>query len=115
MIYEKKSQKLVSLHTFYFRLLKHIFIAGAIIMISITMGAIGYHKLESLTWVNSFYNASMILTGMGPVNVLHNNTSKIFASLFAVYGGIVILAITGIILAPLAHRLLHIFNLSEED
>ncbi len=57
----------------------------------------------------------MILTGMGPVTVLKHDSSKIFASVFAVYGGTIILAITGIVLAPLAHRLLHIFNLSEED
>jgi hypothetical protein len=57
----------------------------------------------------------MILTGMGPVTVLKHDSSKIFASVFAVYGGIIILAITGMVLAPLAHRLLHIFNLSEED
>ena len=113
--FEKKSQKLLPLQTFYLRLFKHLLIATIIVVFSISIGAVGYHQLESLSWVDAFYNASLILTGMGPVNVLHKDTSKIFASLYAVYGGIVILAITGIVLAPLAHRLLHIFHLSERD
>jgi len=115
MAYERKNQKLLPIETFYWRIIKHILIAGIIVAISIYMGAIGYHILESLSWVDSLYNASLILTGMGPVNVLHRDISKIFASFYAVYGGIIILAITGIILAPLAHRLLHIFHLSERD
>jgi hypothetical protein len=115
MVFGTKNQKLISLNTFYLRLLKHVLIAGLIVAVSISIGAIGYHSLEEMKWIDTIYNASMILTGMGPVTVLKHDSSKIFASVFAVYGGIIILAITGMVLAPLAHRLLHIFNLSEED
>ena len=115
MVFEKKNQKLISINTFYLRLLKHVLIAGLMVAVSISIGAIGYHSLEEMKWIDAIYNASMILTGMGPVTVLKHDSSKIFASVFAVYGGIIILAITGLVLAPLAHRLLHIFNLSAED
>jgi hypothetical protein len=93
----------------------HLLVAGGLVFISIFGGAYGYHVLEGFNWIDSFYNASMILTGMGPVSVLKNDSTKIFASLFAVYGGIVLLAITGIILSPLAHRLLHLFHLKENE
>jgi len=115
MAFEQKDQKLIPFTDFLFRILKHVMIAGGVVSLSILIGTLGYHFFENLSRIDSFYNASMILSGMGPVTVLKKSTSKIFASLFAIYGGIVILAITGIILAPLAHRLLHIFHLNESD
>jgi len=115
MAYERKHQKLISKSRFYVRILEHLVVAIGLVFISIGGGAIGYHFIEGLSWIDSIYNASMILTGMGPVSILHKDISKIFAALYAIYGGIVLLAITGIILAPLAHRLLHLFHLREEE
>ena len=115
MAFERKNQKLLSKPDFYIRIVKHVLVATMLVAFSIAWGAVGYHLLEKISWIDSFYNASMILTGMGPVNILHHDSSKIFASLYAVYGGIILLAITGIIMAPLAHRLLHIFHLQEND
>lgn len=115
MAYEKRTQHLLSQSGFLFRLLQHVAVALGLVVLSIALGAAGYHFLEGLNWIDSVYNATMILTGMGPVNTLHHDISKIFASCYAVFGGIVILAITGIILAPLAHRLLHLFHLKEDE
>jgi hypothetical protein len=115
MAYERKSDKLLSKNQFYLRLALHLTVALGLVLISIGFGAIGYHWFEGISWVDSIYNASMILTGMGPVTVLKKDVSKIFASMYAIYGGIILLAITGIILAPLAHRLLHLFHLKESE
>lgn len=115
MAYERKSEKLLSKNQFYIRLCLHLTVALGLVLISIGFGAIGYHGFEGITWVDSIYNASMILTGMGPVTVLKKDVSKIFASMYAIYGGIILLAITGIVLAPLAHRLLHLFHLKEAE
>ncbi|HOY95772.1 MAG TPA: hypothetical protein PK509_08550 [Catalimonadaceae bacterium] len=115
MAFERKSDKLLSKNQFYLRLSLHLTVALGLVVISIGFGAIGYHGFEGISWVDSIYNASMILTGMGPVTVLKKDITKIFASLYAIYGGIILLAITGIILAPLAHRLLHLFHLREAE
>lgn len=115
MAYEKHNQHLLSQRGFFVRLLQHLAVALGLVVLSIALGAAGYHFLEGLNWIDAIYNATMILTGMGPVSPLQRDVSKIFASCYAVFGGIVILAITGIILAPLAHRLLHLFHLKENE
>lgn len=115
MVFERKNDRLLGLGHFYLRLLKHFAIAFGLVIISIWFGAVFYHHLEAMSWVDAVYNASMILTGMGPVSHLENDSTKIFASFYAVYGGVVILAITGILLSPIAHRILHVFHLKEND
>jgi hypothetical protein len=74
-----------------------------------------YSLLEEMSRMDSIYNASMILTGMGPVTKLNHDISKLFASAYAIYGGVILLAITGIVLAPIAHRILHLFHLRENE
>ena len=68
---------------------------------------IGYHYLESLSWIDSLLNASMILGGMGPVTPLATTVGKLFASAYALYSGLVLVATAAIITAPFLHRLLH--------
>lgn len=114
-MFEKRNQQIISKKLFYSRLAKHLLVAAGLVVVSLSIGTVGYQTLENMGWVDAFYNASMILTGMGPVSPLRHDASKVFASLYAVYGGIVILAITAIVLAPLAHRLLHWFHLKEND
>jgi hypothetical protein len=65
-------------------------------------------------WVDALLNASMILGGMGPVDVLKTDAAKIFASFYAIYSGIVLIATAGILLTPPLHRLLHKFHIDEE-
>ena len=51
--------------------------------------------------------AAMILGGMGPVDVMHTSAGKIFASCYALFSGVFFIGITSIVMAPVAHRLLH--------
>ncbi len=67
--------------------------------------------IENLSWIDSLLNASMILGGMGPVNEIHSNTGKIFASFYALFSGIIFLIIVGLIFAPIYHRFLHKFHI----
>lgn len=113
--FEQKNDKLLSPKAFYHRLMKHLSLAGGLVLTSLGIGALGFHFLEGLGWLDSFYNACMNLTGNGPVVELKRNSTKIFASLYSIYGGVVVLAITAIVLSPVAHRLLHLFHLSEND
>jgi len=86
-----------------------------VVFASLFIGIAGYHFTEGLPWLDSFLNASMILGGMGPVNELHTNGGKIFASFYSLFSGIVFLLIAGILIAPFAHRFLHRLHLEAPD
>ncbi len=114
-IYEHRRQPLLPRRQFLRRLGVHALVAGGIILISLLIGILGYHILAGMGWVDSLLNASMILGGMGPVNPLNTSAAKIFASLYAIYSGVIFLLTLGIIMAPIFHRLLHHFNLEESS
>lgn len=79
------------------------------------IGVCGYHFIARFGWVDSLLNASMILGGMGPVGDLPTAGAKIFASLYALFSGVVFISVMALVLAPAAHRALHHFHLDEED
>jgi hypothetical protein len=106
-MYEHLSDRVLPVREFVVRLIQHGGLIVAIVAVSLVIGIAGYHDLAHLNWVDSFLNASMILGGMGPVGDLTNNGAKIFAGCYALYSGIVLIAVAGIMLAPFAHRLLH--------
>ena len=90
-------------------------IAGTIVLaFSLLIGMIGYHYYFNLGWVDSLYNASMILTGMGPVDKAINDGGKIFASFYAIYSGVTFLTSVAIIISPVVHRFLHKFRIDVE-
>ena len=76
---------------------------------------LGYHFLEQLTWLDSLLNASMILGGMGPVDNIETAAGKVFASIYALYSGVILLASVGILITPIFHRFLHRFHLADES
>jgi hypothetical protein len=114
-MYEHRSQPLLPRLAFIRRLLLHTGVAIGVILGSLLMGVLGYHFLEGLAWIDALVNASMILGGMGPVDVLHTEAGKLFASFYALYSGMVFLVAVGIIFAPVFHRILHRFHLETVD
>ncbi len=85
------------------------------LMFSLFMGMVGYHFLDNLSWVDSLLDASMILTGMGPVHEMTNTASKLFASFYALYSGVAFLTTIAVFLAPVIHRFMHRFHLEEKE
>lgn len=114
-MYEHKSQALLPRALFLRRLLGHVLLGVGFMTIALAIGILGYHFSEHLGWLDSLLNASMILGGMGPVNPLGTPAGKVFASFYALFSGVVFLAIAGIIVAPIAHRLLHRLHLEMQD
>lgn len=114
-MFERRSEPLASQHAFAQRMLRYGLITAGIILFSLVIGIIGYHYLESLSWIDSLLNASMILGGMGPVNALQTNAGKIFASFYALYSGIILLASVGVLATPIFHRILHRFHLELDE
>ena len=86
----------------------------SLIIASLLGGMVGYHSFEGLSWIDSFANAAMILSGMGPLAQPATTSGKIFAGLYALYSGFAVLIITGITFAPIVHRFLHRLH-AEED
>ena len=76
------------------------------IIIALFAGMLGYHYFEHLTWVDSFVNAAMILSGMGPVDTLKTSGGKIFAGCYALFSGLAFITIIALILSPILHRFL---------
>jgi hypothetical protein len=93
------------------RLLKMAAIGFSLIAASLTVGILGYHFIAGQSWSDSFLNAAMILSGMGPVGDLKSTAAKIFAGSYALYSGLALILIAGIILSPIVHRFLHKFHL----
>ena len=110
-MFENRSQPLLSRQQFLSRLARSAGMALALVMASLGVGMFGYHLTEGLDWVDSFLNAAMLLGGMGPVNTPATFWGKIFAGVYALYCGLAVIMIAGLLLAPLAHRLLHRFHL----
>jgi len=113
-MYEHHKQPLASRKVFAQRLTRNGIIGLLLLAFSLGIGMLGYHFLENLSWIDSLLNASMILGGMGPVNQIHTNAGKIFASFYAIYSGVVLLASVGVLVAPIFHRFLHHFHLADE-
>ena len=113
-MFEHHSEPLAPQAVFARRMLRYGLVTAGIIVFSLFIGILGYHYFESLSWIDSLLNASMILGGMGPVNSLQTNAGKLFASFYALYSGVILLASIGVLAAPIFHRFLHRFHLSEK-
>jgi hypothetical protein len=114
-MYERRHEPLLSRRAFLRRLALYVSFAIAILIGSLLVGILGYHLLVGLGWTDSLLNASMILGGMGPVNEIKTDSGKVFASLYALYSGFVVLAVAGLIFAPIFHRFLHHFHIDIEE
>ncbi len=113
-MYEHHKQPLAKRSVFAKRLALNGIIGLVLLMVSLGVGMLGYHFLEGLSWIDSLLNASMILGGMGPVNPIHSAAGKLFASFYAIYSGVILLASVGILATPIFHRFLHHFHLAED-
>ncbi len=114
-MYERRHDPLLTRTAFLRRLGTHASIALALIVGSLTVGILGYHFFEGLDWIDALLNAAMILGGMGPVNELHTAIGKVFAALYALYSGLIVLVVAGVLFAPVFHRFLHHFHLELQD
>lgn len=114
-MYERKQQKIAPASVFMRRMVVHILMAVFLSAVALFIGIAGYHWIAGLGWADSLLEASMILGGMGPVNPVTTTGAKIFASGYALFSGLVFIALIGIVLAPAVHRMLHTFHADEKD
>jgi len=111
--FEAVSQPLLPRAAFLKRLARHGGLAGLFIAVSLLIGMVGYRAFAGLTWVDCFLNASMILTGMGPVSPMATPAAKVFAGCYALFSGLAFLSSAGILFAPIVHRAMHRFHIGQ--
>jgi len=115
MRFESKNKAVLPFSKFLHRVLRFFVYSLIMIILSVGVGTLGYSYFGGLSTVDAFYNACMILTGMGPVNVMQTNEAKIFSSFYALFSGIAFLSTVAVLFAPAAHRFLHLLHIDEED
>jgi hypothetical protein len=114
-MFEHRSRPLLPRSQFYGRMARSVGAVACIIAFSLLLGSAGYHYLGGVPWIDALLNASMILTGMGPVDPMKTVAAKLFATFYALYSGIAFLTIVAVLMAPLFHRFLHKFHLEVSD
>ncbi len=107
MPYEHRNRPVISTRLFARRLGRHFLVSCGLVFISLLLGILGYHLLAGLGWIDSYLNAAMLLGGMGPVGEIKPTAGKIFAGIYALYAGLVLIAASAILLAPVLHRIMH--------
>jgi len=111
----RRTKPLLPRKVFLRRVLRSLVLAFGIIGVSLGLGIFGYHFCAGLSWLDALLNASMILTGMGPVNELRTTAGKLFASFYALFSGVVFITSVAVMLAPMVHRFLHKFHFELES
>jgi hypothetical protein len=113
--FEHRHESLLPFPLFLRRVARWGAAAIAVILASLVVGVVGYHYFDGLPWVDSLLNASMILGGMGPVDPLKTTAGKIFASIYALYSGLALIGVIGLMLAPILHRVMHQFHVDYKE
>jgi hypothetical protein len=108
--FEHRRQPVVPMGRFLSRLGRNLLFGILVIFAALAVGMAGYMYLGGMGLIDAFVNAAMILSGMGPLGELKDDGIKIFAGFYALFSGILFIAVTGLVLAPVFHRVLHRFH-----
>ncbi len=114
-MYEKRHQRLLPIVPFAQRVIRSLLVTALIVFVSLSVGTIGYCYFGNLLWDDGLLNASMILTGMGPVDRMTTRSGKLFSSFYALYSGLAFISMVTIMVAPIYHRFLHYFHFEDEN
>lgn len=115
LLFEHHTTPLLPRAQYFARLARHASIGVSLIAVFLGIGMLGYHHFENMPWIDAFVNASMILSGMGPVGQLQTNSGKLFAGFYALFSGLALITIIGIVFAPVVHRFFHKFHLESHQ
>ena len=111
--FDSRSEPLATHAEFAGRISLNILAALLLVGVALGAGMYGYHATEGMDWLDAFLNAAMLLGGMGPVDAPHTDAGKLFAGSYALFSGFAVLAISGVMLAPVLHRMMHAFHLED--
>ena len=115
MRFERRGEPVLPWPAFFWRLAGSALIGAGLVVVSLAIGMIGYRRLMGMSWIDAFVNASMILSGMGPLADPQTSGAKLFAGFYALFSGLAVLGIAGVVFAPAVHRFLHYLHADEDD
>ncbi|HEY4132840.1 MAG TPA: hypothetical protein VGM50_19660 [Gemmatimonadaceae bacterium] len=107
---EHRDQRPISGRAFARRIARNGGAAAIIVSLALGLGMVGYHWLGEQAWIDAFLNACMILGGMGQVGDVKPTSGKLFAGVYALFAGMIILVVAAAVLTPIFHRMLHRFH-----
>jgi hypothetical protein len=111
--FERRGQPMLSRQAFLRRMAQHGGIAAVIVVISMVIGTAGFHYWAGQTWIDAQLNSAMLLGGMGPVGEIQSTGGKMFASIFALFAGLIFIVVLAVLSAPVFHRMIHRFHLDK--
>jgi hypothetical protein len=114
-LFEHKDKPILPKSEFYKRQVIFILYALALLSFSLGIGMIGYKVFTGMKWIDAFYNASMILTGMGPIDPMPTNAAKVFAGSYALFSGVIFLSTVAVMFSPIVHRFLHLMHVDDDN
>ena len=100
------TERAKSITIFIRKFLGYVGLSALFISLGLILGIVGYHWAAGLSWLDALVEASMILSGMGPISPLSTTSAKLFASLYALFSGLIFVIAMGIVLSPLVYSLL---------
>ena len=114
-MYEHKTQPLASKSKFYGRIYSAMTLFFFLLLVCLGIGILGYHYFGNIEWLDSLHNASMILSGMGPVADIKTVSGKWFSSFYALFSGVAFITNIGLLLTPVVHRFFHKLHVEDDD
>lgn len=117
MPWENHHQPLASRRTFARRMARQLLLVAAIVAAALAVGVAGYMMFPGMDFVDSFLEASMFLSGAGPLYTERTSPAglKLFSSIYALFSTLVVVTMISVIAAPVIHRILHRIHLEERD
>lgn len=115
---EAQRRRQVRRRLYFRRQMLALAIALGLLAPSLGVGMWGYRHFENESWRDALLNAAMLLSGEGPIQQELSRPGKVFAGLYALYSGLIVIAVAGLILAPGVHHLMkvvHVEGSSDEE
>ena len=104
---------LASRRVFLHRFRRGATYAFVVVGVTLVIGMIGYHAFAQMSWLDAFHQAALLLSGVGSAVDVKSDAGKVFDGIYALFCGVILLAVTGLMFAPVIHRLLHRFHLED--
>jgi len=113
-MYESKHEPLLAIVKFYRRLLAHVLAALLLIAVTLLVGMLAHLWLEPVSWHDALLNTALIVSGIGPYIMPASVAGKLFLAAYSTLVSLIFVAMLGLILAPIAHRIAHKFHLDDD-